>query len=283
MSFPFLISAVPLWAIDYEPHRKQRNLKRCWMSDGSLCSNFPIHLFDSFMPKWPTFGISLQTRSNYRNESIWLPDRHYQGRADTWDRFDESKSALGRLIGFVVSLWMAAWRWNDTTMMRMPGVRDRVVRVLLKEGEGGLNINMPGTAIKNLSENYGKPAAAAFLKKFAIDDSPGWPEHRWVRFNRLLIALRDQIEGVTFAANLGRYTTPMKKQIASSARNPPPLRGPSRGNPAPSEKHLTCKQVVELQLLLGALSQLESTFAKAGNHKPYIAVPRPSLRVRHPT
>ncbi|HEU0199650.1 MAG TPA: patatin-like phospholipase family protein, partial [Burkholderiaceae bacterium] len=36
---------------------------------------------------------------------------------------------------------------HDTTMMRMPGVRDRVVRVLLKPGEGGVNINMSGEEI----------------------------------------------------------------------------------------------------------------------------------------
>ena len=71
LSFPFLISAVPLWAIDYETrNRTRRQLAKCWMSDGGLCSNFPIHLFDSFLPKWPTFGISLQTRSKHWIKSI---------------------------------------------------------------------------------------------------------------------------------------------------------------------------------------------------------------------
>ena len=69
LSFPLLISAVPLWAIDYEPRKRhERQLAKCWMSDGGLCSNFPIHLFDSFLPKWPTFGISLQTRSKHWKE-----------------------------------------------------------------------------------------------------------------------------------------------------------------------------------------------------------------------
>jgi deferrochelatase/peroxidase EfeB/predicted acylesterase/phospholipase RssA len=283
MSFPLLISAVPLWAIDYEAPIDMRGFARCWMSDGGLCSNFPIHLFDSFVPKWPTFGIALQDRGKYRaDECVWLPDKHYEGRVDTWDRFAESKQPLGRLVGFLVSLWLAAWRWNDTTMMRMPGVRDRVVRIFLEEGEGGVNIKMSKQAIDALTRRYGKPAARAFLRKFADDGSPGWPEHRWVRFNRLLIALRQQIEGFKFAAELDRYTQPLSAQIDDS-RKTAPLRGPARGCPSPSEQPLCHDQARELEVLLAALSELEASFHKAGDHEPYVAVPRPSLRVRHPT
>ena len=65
LSFPLLISAVPLWAIDYEPKEKdERKLAECWLSDGGLCSNFPIHLFDSFLPKWPTFGFRCRPAAN---------------------------------------------------------------------------------------------------------------------------------------------------------------------------------------------------------------------------
>jgi deferrochelatase/peroxidase EfeB/predicted acylesterase/phospholipase RssA len=283
MSFPLLISAVPLWAIDYEAPVGTRGFARCWMSDGGLCSNFPIHLFDSFVPKWPTFGIALQNRSKNRpNECVWLPEKHYEGRGDTWDRFAESKEPFGRLAGFLVSLWLAAWRWNDSTMMRMPGVRDRVVRIFLEEGEGGVNIKMSKQAIDALTRKYGKPAAGAFLKKFAADGSPGWPEHRWVRFNRLLIALRQQIEGFKFAADLDRYTQPLSAQIKES-RKTAPLRGYARGRPSPSEHPLGHDQARELEVLLAAFSELEGSFHKAGDHTPYVAVPRPSLRVRHPT
>ena len=293
LSFPVLISAVPLWAIDYEPKEKhERKLAECWMSDGGLCSNFPIHLFDSFLPKWPTFGISLQTRSKYwigeekdgEKKDVWLPSRHYQGAGDTWDRFAESNGPLKRLKGFLLSLWMATWHWNDMTMMRMPGVRDRVVRVLLKKGEGGVNIKMSKKEILDLAKHYGKPAADAFVKRFASEDSRGWSEHRWVRFNRLLISLREQIDCFAFSANLDRHTLPLKKQIDVSRSNAP-LEG--RKTPqehvAASEKALSAPQVEELVGLLAALSRLESMFDQAGNHKPYVALPRPSLRVRHPT
>lgn len=283
MSFPFLISAVPLWAIDYEARGERRVFERCWMSDGGLCSNFPIHLFDSFMPKWPTFGISLQNRCKYRpEERVWLPERHDQGQGDTWNRFDETKEPLGRLAGFLVSLWLAAWRWNDMTSMQMPGVRDRVVRIFLKKSEGGVNIKMSKQAIDALTQQYGKPAAAAFVSKFAGDHSSGWPEHRWVRFNRLLIALRHQIEGFKFAADLDRYAPPLGAQIEKS-RKAAPLRGASRERPSPSEQPLNDGQARELKALLVALSELEERSHQAGNSSPYVAVPRPSLRVRHPT
>ncbi len=167
-------------------------------------------------------------------------------------------------------------------MMRMPGVRDRVVRIFLEEGEGGVNIKMSKQAIDALTQKYGKPAAAAFLRKFADDGSPGWPEHRWVRFNRLLIALRQQIEGFKFAADLDRYTQPLCAQIETS-RQTAPLRGSARGCPLPSEKSLSDEQAREMEVLVAALSELEVSFHKAGDHRPYVAVPRPSLRVRHPT
>ncbi|RVG58276.1 RpoH suppressor SuhR, partial [Sinorhizobium meliloti] len=31
----------------------------CWFSDGGISSNFPIHLFDRALPRWPTFAINL--------------------------------------------------------------------------------------------------------------------------------------------------------------------------------------------------------------------------------
>lgn len=283
ISFPLLISAVPLWAIDYEPRRRsERRLSKCWMSDGGLCSNFPIHLFDSFLPRWPTFGISLQTRSkHWRGEPVWMAERHYQGGGDTWHRIEGRP--LKQLLRFLIGLWLATWRWNDTTMMRMPAVRDRVVSVLLRENEGGVNIKMTGNEIRNLATTYGHPAAQEFIKKF-VEGEHGWPEHRWVRLNRLLIALRQQMEGFCVAADFEHHTQPMQAQIEAS-RLAAPLRGYRKpcGKPRPSEEPLRPEQASELSHLLAALLRLERAFVEAGNHTPYEAEPRPTLRIRHPT
>src|SRR5207247_7552217 len=42
LSFPFLFSAVPLWALDCEPESETRGFSRCMFSDGGISSNFPV-------------------------------------------------------------------------------------------------------------------------------------------------------------------------------------------------------------------------------------------------
>jgi deferrochelatase/peroxidase EfeB/predicted acylesterase/phospholipase RssA len=273
LSFPLLLSAVPLWAIDYEPKRDQRTIRRCWFSDGGLCVNFPIHLFDAFIPPWPTFGISLQTRGEFRKDQrVWLPRRHFEGRGDSWDRRidNEKTSAATRLASFLFALWNATWRWNDATTARMPGVRDRVVRVLLEENEGGVNIAMSAQQIRALADNYGYPAALALLEKFVT--GRGWDEHRWVRFNTLLVALRERIEALAVTAELDRHAMPLSAQITAATRQPP--------LDEPGAKPLRPEQERELRLLLRALKRLEASFGAAGNHEPYVPEPKPVLRVR---
>jgi hypothetical protein len=72
LSFPLLISAVPLWTIKAErlsaqPADGERlalresDLQRNWFSDGGTCSNFPIHFYDRWFPSRPTFGINLES------------------------------------------------------------------------------------------------------------------------------------------------------------------------------------------------------------------------------
>jgi deferrochelatase/peroxidase EfeB/predicted acylesterase/phospholipase RssA len=289
MSFPLLISAVPLWAIDHEPRDpKLRKLRTCWMSDGGLCSNFPIHLFDSWMPRWPTFGISLRPRSAVHPDPVWLPETHMEGRHDTWNRGLETSSPLTRLGRFLVAIWLAAWRWNDSTMVRMPGVRDRVVRVYLEPDEGGVNIRMPPERIARLA-GYGTSAAAAFVKKFSEPSSRGWDEHRWVRFNSLMNSLRDCIDGFGKAATSDRHATPMADQITAAMREAPLQSNPAESGyfngqgPRPSEVKLTPIQGVQLGMLLRALEDVEGQFDLANGADPFIPIPRPRLRSRHPT
>lgn len=277
MSFPLLISAVPLHAVDHHGHR----MRRCWMSDGGLCSNFPIHLFDSFLPMWPTFGISLGSRTGTDEAAVRLPEFHTGGHADTWDLGTEAPR--GRLGGFLASIWRTTWRWNDSTMMRMPGVRDRVVRLFLLEGEGGVNIRMPPERIRMLGRTYGAPAARAFIEKFESDGSRGWQEHRWVRLNCLLISMRDRICNFGKATELDRHTIPLEVQLDDALHAAPLCKPQGRIRPLPSEEKLEPRQVAELQTLVTALRRLEDAFECTGETEPYRAVPRSSLRIRHPT
>jgi predicted acylesterase/phospholipase RssA len=204
LSFPLLISAVPLWMIDYEPKREQRTFERCWFSDGGLTSNFPIHLFDSVLPLWPTFGIQLESMLDRRpNTPLFLPDYNTEGRADPWLRFDEKEGSLSRLVGFLMALFDAARNWRDRTLAREPGVRDRVVRIRLEDDEGGLNLKMPQALVTKLA-GHGVGAAERFLDHFVKNVVPkdghnhpmGFDNQRWMRLRTLLSVLRDQSESI---------------------------------------------------------------------------------------
>ena len=74
LSFPGLISAVPLFCIDWSRGPGHRELIEVWFSDGGISSNFPMHLFDALWPKRPTFGINLEpTHPDYPNQLVWRP------------------------------------------------------------------------------------------------------------------------------------------------------------------------------------------------------------------
>jgi predicted acylesterase/phospholipase RssA len=204
LSFPVLISAVPLWMIDYEPERGQREFRCCWFSDGGLTSNFPIHLFDSLLPLWPTFGIQLESMLTHRPDTpLFLPAYNTQGRADPWLRFDEKKDSWSRLGGFLVALFDAGRNWRDRTLAREPGVRDRVVRIRLEDDEGGLNLNMPAALVAKLGQ-HGLNAADRFLEHFIENAVPkdgrshqmGFDNQRWMRLRTLLSVLRNQTESI---------------------------------------------------------------------------------------
>lgn len=73
LSFPLLFSAVPLWSISINAFYKEKeanaagtvynlteaDLQRHWFIDGGVASNFPIHFFDAWVPRWPTFAVNL--------------------------------------------------------------------------------------------------------------------------------------------------------------------------------------------------------------------------------
>jgi predicted acylesterase/phospholipase RssA len=59
LSFPFLISAVKLYAVKRYSGAGIEHLEPVWFSDGGITSNFPIHFFDAPVPSRPTFCINL--------------------------------------------------------------------------------------------------------------------------------------------------------------------------------------------------------------------------------
>lgn len=205
LSFPILISAIPLWAIDYDlPHGKRR-FSRCLFADGGISSNFPMHLFDGLLPRWPTFGINLEGEIPGRSELVYLPQEYEKGYGERWNRFAEPSETPTQFGGFLSAIVSTMQNWNDNSLARMPGVRDRVVRLRLRPHEGGLNLNMRPETIDALAER-GREAATELVTRFAPDpvsgkEAPGWDEHRWIRLNVLLKIIAARVPAVISAVD----------------------------------------------------------------------------------
>lgn len=289
LSFPLLFSAVPLYAVDHEvPQRAARTLERCWFSDGGLCSNFPIHLFDAAVPRWPTFGMWLGDRSPYRpDQAFWLPERPTSGRGEMRRRFDPDDAAAakreralgpaGFLGGFLASLVLTAKDWGDFTRMRMPHVRNRVARLFLREGEGGLNIGMSRATMLRMADAYGTAVGRHFVQQYGEqpDGEPGlpWREQRWVRLTMLIEGLRELVHDVRGAAGENAYTLPVDDLLRLA-------RTMAAGAALPTERPVSPQQAHDIERLLQAVYAFEDSLAESLAGEPFHSDPRTELRLR---
>jgi predicted acylesterase/phospholipase RssA len=295
LSFPLLFSAVPLWAVDHEMPRQQRQLKRCWFSDGGLCSNFPIHLFDAAVPRWPTFGLWLGQRNPFRrNVFVWLPETHLQGSRDSWQRFDPEDAGtpvqareradkpLGFLAGFLLAAGLTAKDWQDRSAMRLATARNRVARLALRPGEGELHIGMPRKRILRMARRYGTASGKLFVERYAgppgASATPAWQEQRWVRLQALLVGLRGWLKGAASAAASQAHAVPMRQAIDASVGTSP-LRQASRDD---ETRRLEPEEAAQLQALLEGVEALEARFRENDAKQPYHPLPAPELRLRTP-
>jgi predicted acylesterase/phospholipase RssA len=218
LSFPILFCAVPLYAVDWtrrrrtvdEPvpskrvagdamgHDDPRRPEVVWFSDGGICSNFPLHLFDAALPRWPTFGLNLRdTRADRSygdpNDHVWMPTSNLGGIAQEWKRWS---STSGGGLSFVGSIVDAARNWTDTLQTMVPGYRDRIAHIYLSPEQGGLNLNMPSKTVEEISE-YGSEAATRLADRYlrGIDNGQPtrmtWDNQRWIRYRSAMELLRD--------------------------------------------------------------------------------------------
>ena len=201
LSFPVLISAIPLYAIDYgrkDVPREQLEPERCWFSDGGIISNFPIHFFDSPIPRWPTFGLNLRSFgrdwpevSGDESQSIAMPEGNGDGLLEHWASW-EGEKGLGRISAFLGSILSTSHNWSDNAQTRVPGYRDRIVHIAHNKDEGGLNLAMPEEVIAKLGQR-GALAARELRRRYAADPAPDiqltWKNQRWVRYRSYIAAL----------------------------------------------------------------------------------------------
>ncbi len=219
LSFPMLLSAVPLYTIDTTAYTNFVNqgqsqlaaeaMQLNWFSDGGICSNFPIQFFDAWLPSCPTFGISLASLSQATSslqacaaelssaatqaalqgdDAIYLP-KPEEAQNPEWCK-------VNGLLNFAGAIFGTAQNYRDTMQANLPSYRERIVQVRLDTSEGGLNLTMPQDIIAKVMTK-GKEAGA----KFCDTDEFNFDHHVWVRFLVLMAQLEQNIVGMKTTLN----------------------------------------------------------------------------------
>lgn len=182
LSFPLLLSAVPLWSVD-RGRRETHRPERCWFSDGGITSNFPVHFFDTPLPQWPTFAVNLaphSSRYHAPGQRIYMPETNRGGILEWWTPFET-------IPGFLTAIVNTMQNWRDNMLLHLPGQRDRIAHVLLAGDEGGLHLTMEKTTIDAVAVR-GVEAGRALRERFR------WRNHQWVRFLSFMGALESTLE-----------------------------------------------------------------------------------------
>ncbi|TQM83437.1 patatin-like phospholipase [Saccharothrix saharensis] len=173
MPLPGLIAAVPLVRAEPEPRVH-------WFSDGGITSNFPIHFFDHLLPRWPTFGLSLQSYPPGDDRDVWLPEQDASTAGTPW-------RGIGLAGQFVSAILNTMLDWRDTMQSALPGYRGRIAHVRVGALEGGTNLFMRPETILALAER-GAEAGRLLRTRFTEDDATKTDRYRWIRMR---LAMRE--------------------------------------------------------------------------------------------
>lgn len=276
LSFPALLSAVPLYAVHYEGDSGSERVvsptpERCWFSDGGICSNFPVHYFDQALPRWPTFAINLRPIDDAFINGVWMPQTNNQGLGEWWNQFDKG-SGLQKLAGFVGAVLGTMENWLDNAQTKMPGFRDRVVQIGLRSDEGGMNLNMSTPVIKEVARK-GTEAANMLIERFATDNTTqplSWDNHRWVRYRSTMALVENLLERFAQA-----YENPMRNDRSYAeliVRGKGELPKSYPWNP-PEQRNLRLDQTKNLVALAEQWKAIDKSFVQGAPR------PRPILRI----
>ncbi len=280
VSYPLLLSAVPLYTHDWTRERAKDRLQpdRCWFSDGGLSSNFPVHMFDNPLPRWPTFAINFRPpHPDMPDELVWMPKSNRDRGIAIWNRFDAGrKPTLG---GFLSTIKDVTQNWSDNEQVRVPGFRDRIVHITLKPGEGGVNLDMPPEMILDIGER-GRIAGQTLAERFASgpqwEVAEAWEAHRWVRFRSSMYALEGALRN--FEKGL-REILPGDKpyeDLAARAKGQPPLAFPWWNE---KQQRFALDSTKALREIVAMWRLPHQTFGPADSDDPGPPEPTPEMRI----
>lgn len=297
LSVPILFQAVPLLGFDLQTPAEDMTLQRLWFTDGGLISNFPIHIFDQALPRWPSFGVQIEEEGRQRTSSSgqmnsfvpYFPDMDTSDRmvlvSQFWKNFNEpghgpSWRGVQQFLG---SLMNAMLGGEDQAHLRMPHVRNRVLRIYTDGAIGNaFNIKVKPQqmmVVNQRSIEGGINLVGAYLNEIhGYQQRPSlWVDHRWVRLQLLIENLREHLKGFE-AALFSKAVMPTslyEQMAASSDSATPPLRSWTD-----QCSTLSPAQRDELQLLVEQIRQLEKTLMSHRLPLPMPPVPATSLRTQ---
>jgi hypothetical protein len=280
LSFPILISAIPLYTFDLslQDPTKRPIVERCLFSDGGISSNFPIHFFDSPLPRWPTFGITLSSASGTPRERkmdstrVSLSQCNRPNRTEEdFNRFDEKWWRLG---GFVGSILNTLRNWRDQTQARVPGYRDRIATIHLSRSEGGLNLNMPPETIKKLSA-FGASAGQQLRQRFDPDEGDGsglnWENQRWIRYRSFMSVFEQMLTRLERGFEFRSPGVPSYQEMIDKggvAEEPHPPCRPDDKSPLSAEQKQAAESRTAALLKLARLSAEQGVTFEEGAPEP---------------
>jgi hypothetical protein len=310
LSFPLLITAVPLYAVDYslESNKAARaaadqwlaaNPDRSfaegaveltlkprfgpnWFSDGGITANLPVHFFDAPLPTRPTFAIDLEefppdkTKSKGQSENCYLPIRNQDGLLRPWTTLSTSGGTIAgiKTIGaFVSQIVDTARGWLDAAQLVMPGYRDRVVTIYHDDTEGGMNLSMPECIVTGLADR-GEAAADLLVEKFT-----GTPEGKpkdWGWNNQRWIRFRTATAG--FNAWMAKFDTNYRTDVHEGVPYPD-LAGPGADAVLPSYRFDSAADRSAANDLTAGLLNLASTWGTPNILSDSAPRPCPQLRL----
>lgn len=228
LSFPLLLQAVPLYRYRYMAGNGvdagRLDLKRVWLTDGGLTSNFPIHFFDSLLPERPTFGIALDgtlAEGAPPSARVVVARRNGEGLAARYNEVDDSHGRPD-FFAFISAIIRTIRCWRDEALRRSPGYRDRIVHVRHTSQEGGLNLNMPEKAIRAMGDS-GADAAAMLIRMFGQTDgrANSWLNHRVVRMRSTTAMLQQTLKAVSVQWNRSTHQPSYRQLWSGSVKGMP--------------------------------------------------------------
>lgn len=225
LAFPVLLSAVRLHAVKDDFYRRQgrrpaapvpiteADLEPHWLSDGGIASNFPVHIFDSWVPQRPTFGITLYDSpvtgvlgQRALKDFVVLPV------PSDADKARPQRMEISSLFDLLRAVLDTAQSHRDNAQSALPGYRERVVQIFLEPDEGGLNLGLSPATIKTIGEK-GALAGRKLIEHFVLQAGTSYDEHLWVRLQVLLARLEDELFSISEGASGSDWRNELREQF----------------------------------------------------------------------